>query len=299
MIELLGAGSLVGLGAFLAARALFPPRPSLAVVLQRVYGSNSALGVTVGIHGRAPSRVARSLVNAMEALGIRQNPLRADLAVIGRSIEDHTAIRLGSALALALSGVALHITLSAIGFGLPFAISAGVAIGAAATAIAAVDAAVRQAAARRRQEFRQGLAFFLDLMIVVLSGGGGPSTAVRLASQAGEGWVYEQLRQALAAGRIRRQEPWDTLAALGAEFEVVELEELAAAVSMAERQGASVRQSLAAKAGSIRDRRASEIEARAKAATVRMALPLVLLGLGFASLLLFGAVMSLVSAVNT
>jgi Flp pilus assembly protein TadB len=115
---------------------------------------------------------------------------------------------------------------------------------------------------------------------------------VRAAAEAGEGWVYDQLRRALEEGRLRRQEPWVVLGQLGVEFGVAELEELAAAVALAERQGASVRRSLAAKASVIVDQALAEAEARAKSATVRMAGPLVLLGMGFAALFLYGAVMS-------
>lgn len=298
MIEVLGAGCLVGLGVFLLARGLFPPRPSLATVLARVYGPSAAAVAPAPVGGRWALRLGGPVADALDALGVRQAPLRSDLAVVGRSLENHMAIRLGSALALVLSAGALQLTLAVLGIRLPAAVLAVLVLAGAVGGFVVPDASVHQAAAKRRREFRHGLAFFLDLMIVVLSGGGGPATAVRLASEAGEGWVYDQIRRALAEGQIRRQEPWDTLAALGAEFDVVELEELAAAVSMAERQGASVRQSLSAKAGAIRDRQASEIEAQAKAATVRMAVPLVLLGVGFAGLLLFGAVMSLFSAVN-
>jgi Flp pilus assembly protein TadB len=297
VIPALAAGCLGGLGVFLLARGLAPPRPSLAVVLERVYGPGSEAHPQATGTGGWASRTGRSVAAALAALGVRPSPLHADLAVVGRSLEDHMAVRLGSALALAATAGTMHVALAVVGVALP---PPALALAAAAAAIGGFlvpDMAVRRLAARRRREFRQGLAFFLDLMIVVLSGGGGPTTAVRLASEAGEGWVYRQLRQALAAGRIRRQEPWQVLADLGAHFDVVELEELGAAVSMAERQGASVRLSLAAKAAAIRDHQAAEAEAAARSATVRMAVPLVLLGLGFAALLLFGAMMSLLSAV--
>ena len=71
-----------------------------------------------------------------------------------------------------------------------------------------------------------------------------------------------------------------------------ELDELASAVSLAEREGASVRQSLAAKAASIRDTHLAAAQAQASAATVRMAAPLVLLGLSFCAFILYGAVSS-------
>lgn len=293
MTAALAAGCLAALGLFLVARGLLPPRPRLAVVLDRVYGDRQEPISLAPAPGPLARGVGGALSDVLEAIGLQPASLRANLAVLGRSVEDHTAVRLGSALGLGIAAAVLPIALAVIGTPLPGVVAGGVVVCAAIGGFALADGLARQEAARRRREFRLGLAFFLDLMIVVLSGGGGPATAVRLASEAGQGWVYAQLRDALMVGRIRRQEPWDVLAALGAEFDVVELEELAASVAMAERQGASVRQSLGAKAGAIRDRQAAEEEARAKAATIRMALPLVLLGIGFAALLLFGATMSL------
>ena len=80
------------------------------------------------------------------------------------------------------------------------------------------------------------------------------------------------------------------LGRLGAELGIVELEELAAQVSLAEREGASVRQSLSAKGASIRDHELSDAEAKAASATVAMTAPLVLLGMAFCGFILYGAI---------
>lgn len=69
-----------------------------------------------------------------------------------------------------------------------------------------------------------------------------------------------------------------------------ELEELANSLTLAGAEGARVRQSLMAKAESLRQRRMTEAEAEANESSERMVLPLVLLGLGFLLFLGYPAV---------
>jgi hypothetical protein len=61
-------------------------------------------------------------------------------------------------------------------------------------------------------------------------------------------------------------------------------------VSLAGTEGARVRDSLAVKASSLRDHALAEAEAEAQATTERMALPLVMLFLGFLILIGYPAV---------
>lgn len=298
MIGALGTGVLAGVGAVLVVRALFPPRPSLASVLAqvRVVATPAPLASVEGPSG-VIGRVGAALAHALAAVGVETGSLSGDLAVMGRSLEEHMATKAVTSVVSALAVLVSAVVVALGGAALPMGVVLSLVVAAGVVGFVAPDALLRQAAAGRRREFRQALAFFLDLMIVVLSGSAGPATAVRAAAYAGEGWVYERLRRTLEEGRLRRQEPWVVLGQLGAEFGVDELEELSAAVALAERQGASVRRSLAAKAAVIVDQQLAEAEARAKSATVRMSGPLVLLGIGFAALFLYGAVMSVFSVI--
>jgi tight adherence protein C len=75
------------------------------------------------------------------------------------------------------------------------------------------------------------------------------------------------------------------LTQLGEELGVPELGELSASVSLAGTEGARVRDSLAVKAASLRDHALSEMESKAQASTERMAVPTVMLLLGFVLLI--------------
>lgn len=292
MTAALVAGALVGLGVFLIARGLVPARPSLAVVLARVNGGAAApLAEFSSAHPWA-ARIGPPVARFLDRLNIGLGHLGSDLAVIGRSVEDHMAMRVAGAAAGvgAVAGIGLLGSLVGV-FASPLAIG-WLALGGALIGFVLPDTLARRQALQRRAAFRQALAFFLDLVIVVLAGGAGVTSALAQAAEAGDGWAFVQIRRALARGRVRREPPWVVLGQLGAELGVGELEELASAVSLAEREGASVRQSLVAKAASIRDHQLADAEAKAAAATVRMAAPLVLLGLAFCAFILYGAVSS-------
>ena len=286
------AGALMGLGVFLIARGLVPARPSLAAVLARVSAGVSEPVAEATTTSWWAARVGPPTARTLERLNVGVGDLGADLAVLGRSVEDHMALRVAGAAsgvgAVAASGVVASLA----GVVASLATVGWLAIGAALVGFVVPDAAARRRAAQRRAGFRHALAFFLDLVIVVLAGGAGVTTALTQAAEAGDGWAFVQLRQALARGRARREPPWAVLGQLGVELSVGELEELAAAVSLAEREGASVRQSLAAKAASIRDHHLADAEAKAASTTVRMAAPLVLLGMAFCAFILYGAVTS-------
>lgn len=292
MIPALAAGALAGFGVFLAARGLVPARPSLAVVLARVHTAPPEPVAAVGSTGRFARRVGPPVARGLELLNVRLGDLGADLAVLGRSVEDHMALRVAGSLAGVGAAAVVGLLGSVVGLAPSVLATAWLALGGALVGFVVPDTVARRRAVERRAGFRQALAFYLDLVIVVLAGGAGVGSALAQASQAGQGWAFLQIQAALAGGRVRREPPWAVLGRLGAELGVPELEELAASVSLAEREGASVRQSLAAKAASIRDHQLADAEAGAASATVRMAAPLVLLGIAFCAFILYGAVTS-------
>jgi len=291
VIRALSAGALIGFGMFLIARALFPAKPSLAMVLARVNGVATVEPVaTLQPSARWLARVGPPVTRTLERFNVSLGDLASDLAVVGRSVEDHMALRAAGAaggVVVAAVGAALA---ALAGRSTSLTMTAWLAVMLAMVGFVVPDGVVRRQAVERRQAFRQSLAFFLDLVIVVLAGGAGVGSALKQAAAAGDGWAYIQIQNALSEGRTKREPPWSVLGRLGVELGIVELEELAAHVSLAEREGASVRQSLAAKGASIRDHQLSDAEARASSATVRMTAPLVLLGVAFCAFVLYGAV---------
>src|SRR5207302_10921912 len=129
------------------------------------------------------------------------------------------------------------------------------------------DLTLHTQAEERRRSFRYALGSFFDLVVIGLAGGGGVESALYDAAQIGDGWDYGQIQRALASSRLTRETPWAALGRVGRELGVAELEELAASVGLAGTEGARVRESLAAKAASLRSHELSQAEAEAQSAS--------------------------------
>jgi Flp pilus assembly protein TadB len=214
----------------------------------------------------------------------------SDLAVTGRLASRHAATQLGSALAGGGLVVLIGALAGAAGFGISaLALVAFTGVG-AMTGFLCADASLRRTARRRRRDFLHALSAYLDLVNVLLAGGAGVETALSAAADAGDGWVFDDLRAVLLRARTTRRSAWDCLDTLGASYGVDELCELSASIRLAGEQGARVAASLSARANAMRERLLAHIEAEAHAASERMGLPTVLMFGGFLFLLGYPAV---------
>ena len=219
----------------------------------------------------------------------------ATLRVVGRTRADHATARVvsaaaGGAAAVVLVGLAATVGFSLAGPLVAVLIAAGVAFGFVLPSVS-----VRDEAAARRRAFRHALSSYLDLVNVILAGGGGIESSLHAAAHAGEGWSFAALRDALDRARLRGESPWDAFGQLGRDLGVDELCELAASVSLAGSHGARIRGSLAAKADAMRTHQLADIEAQAESATERMTIPVAVLLFGF---LVFIAYPALVQITN-
>jgi tight adherence protein C len=291
VIAALLSGAGLGLGLVAVARGLWPHRAPLAVELARLDHRPAPaplLGVAASL-GRWRRGLGVPLAAAAEATGLRLASLRADLAITGRSLEAHLAEKV----ALGVLGLALAPATAAVmalgGAHLPWAVPAWAAVVLGVVFFFAPDVGVRAEAAERRRDVRHALGSFLDLVVVGLAGGSGVEGALDDAAGVGSGWAHAQIRHALGAARVTGETPWSALARLGGELGVSELAELAASVGLAGSEGAKVRQSLAAKAASLRTHALADAEEHAESATEAMSLPVVLLFAGFLVFVAFPA----------
>lgn len=295
MLVALALGALAGFGAFVSYRLLFPAPPPLEAALNRLHRRNDLVGIVqVERSDQLSDVLGRTLGGpvgkALDALGMRLDKVEPDLRVVGRSLEQH----LGSKILLGLTGFGLPVMLtiflqlSGSGLSLTWPVGGSLLLGIGFFFLA--DVILRDEAGQRREEFRHALGSFLDLVVVSLAGGAGVESALRDAASIGRGWAFAQLRNALDVTALTGETPWAALARLGEELNVTELSELAASVSLAGTEGARVRDSLAAKATSLRDHALAEAEADAQSATERMALPVILLFVGFLILIGYPAI---------
>ena len=289
----LGAG--VGLGLFVIVRALTARPVALAVSFQRL----ERIGVSVADQRSAPTMPTRSgLADTMSRVlvGSLGSRVEKDLAVMERPVERFVAEKFATTLALAGIAVAFAVSLRFAGSPLPNAVAFGAALVAAAVGFVVPDLTLRSQAKARRAGFCNALSSYLDLVNILLAGGAGIETSLEAAAQAGDGWAFTQIRNALLRSRTKRQSPWSSFTELGEAIGVRELAEIAASVQLAGEQGARVKLSLSAKAAALRAHQMARIEADAQAATERMGLPTVLMFVGFMVLLGYPALQQIVRA---
>ena len=279
---------LVLIGSGLRARPT--PLRDLDALLARPGVSFNAGGASASSTGDLRARIGRAGAGIVARVGVDVDQLATRLRILDKSIDQHVYEKLFAASA---------------GFGLPIVaslviVAADVAVNpmvilALSTILAAAgfvypDLPLADQVAARRREFRHSLSSFLDLVTIIMAGGGGIETALTGAAEAGEGWPFEQLRDALRRARMTRRTPWETLADLGDELGIDELGELAASVSLAGGHGARVKDSLTAKADALRSALAAETEAASESQTEKMILPVMVMILGLVLFIGYGAV---------
>jgi Flp pilus assembly protein TadB len=130
---------------------------------------------------------------------------------------------------------------------------------------------------------------FLDLVAMNLAGGRGVPEALQAATAISDGWAMVRIRDALEAARLQGTTPWTALGALGDELEIDELRDLAAALALVAEDGAKVRDSLTARASSMRRRELADAEGRAAARSQSMLVAQLLLCVGFLVFLTYPA----------
>ncbi|MFA9444427.1 type II secretion system F family protein [Egicoccus sp. AB-alg6-2] len=281
-------GLACGMGLWIVAAALKPrPVPLARAIadLHRPPGPD-----TVPVSGRA--------LDLVTSLGAWTPRREQQLALAGISPQAWARDKLLGAAAGLTVPLAVWAALTTLGIGLPP--TAGLAaLACTAAGFFLPDLRLREQVAQRRKAFQYALSAYLDLVNVILAGGGGIETALVAAADAGEGWAFGKLRHALHRAQRINQPLWTAFDDLGAELGVAELRDLASAIGLAGAQGARIRASLAVKADTLRSRQIAETEAAAEATTERMNLPTAVLLLGFLIFIVFPAVTAITGVNHT
>jgi hypothetical protein len=283
-------GGGIGFGLLLIVRGLVLVRVPLAVALDRLHGTarSGAPRATILRPAVGPaddegftSVIGRPLARRLQGLPLLPGRTRADLVVIGRTPERHLAEKVTLCLFGFLLVPAAVAVLALGGVAVPWEVPVWMAVVLGTGGFVLPDLGVHAEASKRRADFRHALGSFLDLVVIALAGGAGVEGALAEAAGVGQGWAFGQLRQALEEARLTRVAPWGPLGRLGEDLGVEDLCELAASVGLAGSEGAKVRATLSAKAGSIRAHSLADAQAAAEAMSERMSLPVVVLFAGF------------------
>lgn len=297
-------GALSGAGVLLLVLVLAPPAVQPAAALaeldsqrderqlrrdaQRLNAQERALPDWLDTVGyRAAALLRRT--------GLELGSLSSDLAVLGRSLERHlvTSLLLGL---LGFGAPLLLVGLSSLigqpmGSSLPLLVC--LILGGAMAALP--TARLRSQAADARRDFRHVVGSYLDLVSMSLSAGRGVPEALDAASALSDDPSMTRIRDALATARLRGETPWAAMGRLGQTLRIDELRDLSAALALVAEDGAKIRESLGARATSMRRRELADAEGKAGENSESMLVAQLVIAMGFIIFLVYPALTGIMS----
>jgi Flp pilus assembly protein TadB len=134
------------------------------------------------------------------------------------------------------------------------------------------------------------LSAYLDLVAMSLAGGRGAPQALAETADLSASWPFRLLSDAVTTARLSGTNTWREFGNLGRRIDVPELEELAASLTLVGDHGARVRETLSARAATLRRRALTDAEGAAAQADQSMRIAQVLLALGFLILIAYPAI---------
>ena len=272
MTVLLGAvaGILAAVGLGLIGRGLIGVTPPLSVFASGVSDDRTAsVDQWAWFTGTGPELAAR-----LELVGWSADQWRWQRLQFIAAIGGFSALLIG--------------LLTVVGFASLWMIGPAIIVGAIAGWWLSL-AHLKEQADQVRVEAAATVAVFLTLVQALMAAGAGPNGAMTAAVLAGRGRVFGLMRDAMMSAQLNNTEPWVGLGELGRRVSIPDLVGLAASLRQAT-EGASVGDSLTAKAQSLRDRDRYRREAEMVAKGESMSLPLVGMALAFVVLIGYPAV---------
>ncbi|PZF90667.1 type II secretion system F family protein [Micromonospora deserti] len=269
-------GATIGLGLFLVVRELVPAAPALGPALRRLHQPPG----TGPLAAPAPPRL-----EWLTGLSRWLRPPHRQLALIDRTPEQYTLSLLLSALVGLAAPTLLSVSLLAVGVRLPVAVPVLGSLGLALLCALLAHRAVLAKAEDARDEFRQAVCTYLDLVALQLSAAHGPVQSLERAAAVCDGWVFDRISEALRIAQMQMHSPWDELRELADRLGIPELGDVGAIMRTSGSEGAQVHETLSSRADSLRDQIRTDNLARAEGVTGRLDIPgalLVFVLLGFA-----------------
>lgn len=271
----LGAG--LGIGVLLVAAAVRPEAQPIREVFSAVAQPGQVYAESEPTSGATLRQIATSAGTGLALATNDEAQLRKDLAVTGVSLEQHGLVKSATPASTLLAVYLLWLLLAAVGLAVNPLWATIVALAGALIGFVVPDVRLRARAKERRTAFRHALSAYLDLVTIIMSGGGGLLTALHSAADAGDGWAFAEIRGALDRARLSNRTPWSQLEVLSERFDIPELRDLVATAELAGTEGSRITESVATKSDVLRARLQAEIEQTSESLTEQMLLPVGLL----------------------
>ena len=288
MMQMALLGAAIGTLLFWLAIKLIPPRRSPLVELgsfdahQRSRPPVTEQSPRTQAAADAQWRIGHWVAAELARRGIRYAGLRQDLALTGRSFDAVMGRKVVAAVGGFLIGLlAVGWMQYGLGAALPTGAPVVVAGIAAAALFVAPDFDVRKEARRRRAEFTEDLAVYLELVALEMAGYAAAEAALPQAARRGGTWSMLLIRDTLLRARLSGEDSWDALTELGQRIGVSDLRELGSLIKNVADDGAQVRRTLSARAASMRRARMASEEGAAAEHNQSMRLAQLLIAFGF------------------
>ena len=291
------AGAVIGGGVLLASVLVAQPPTTGPVGLARfdeqLRRGRRTASLTADRRHQAESprlrKIGSELGEAMDARGLRlPKRITAQLSLVGMSRETFLARSVVGALLGFFWPVVVLMPAAFLGVFTPV-VPAWLTIFGALVGALVPASQVKKKADERLRAFRHVLSAFLDLVAMNLAGGRGVPEALQAAANISDSEAMVRIRDTLDAAKLQGVTPWSALGQLGEEIELDELRDLAASLALVAEDGAKVRESLTARAASMRAKELSDAEGRAAAKSQSMLVAQLLMCAGFLVFLIYPA----------
>jgi len=209
----------------------------------------------------------------------------SDLALVGQSRESFVVRRVGFLLVGALWIPVLTIMLALIGAAPPIMLTGAASVGCALLGWQLPVIVLNSKVKHARAAFAGALAAYCRLVALGRLGDRGPVEALRYPATLGSGWAFRRIKLAIDEATLRGRMPWDGFTELAEETGVRELKDIGHIIASAGQDGASIVDTLRAKAAALDEKQLAERKTGSSVRSDRMDMPVALLGLAFIAFL--------------
>lgn len=298
MTLILIGGALSGAGVLLLGLLLAPPATQPAAALAELDTRRNEGRMREDVRRLNPSEATMPpwmdlfslrVTSLARRTGADLTFLTTDLSVVGRSLERHLAISLFAGLGAFMAPIIVVGLMQVMGAPLGWSVPLLLSLALGVAGLLVPTARLRRQAQDARRDFRHVVGSYLDLVAMSLSAGRGVPEALDAASSLSEDPAMLRIRNALDVARLRGDTPWEALGRLGTQLRIDELRDLSAALALVAEDGAKIRESLGARASSMRRRDLSDAEGKAGENSESMLVAQLIVAMGFIVFLVYPA----------